>query len=195
MSNYGYKKKKSVPVIFETPCILWTEDGPVQGPKHAVSLIIKKTKYRQLCFDLLNFLPSFTRKCAWMHSDVQIRTKRELQLLWMCEPSIDLYLRTGWRRSLNILCKKKKVSWGKNRSLFAWGEIIGIYTKFSEINPQSLVSAKTRRAKNRHVGLLRHQRKLSVPGYCHVTNFIPFKSVNVGIMIWTSIHVSAQSKA
>jgi hypothetical protein len=39
--------------------ILWPEDGPAQGPKHVVSLIIKVTTYRQLCFDLLNILLSF----------------------------------------------------------------------------------------------------------------------------------------
>ena len=37
-----------------------SQDGPAQGPKQVVSLIIKKTKYRPLYFDLLNFLPSFT---------------------------------------------------------------------------------------------------------------------------------------
>ena len=40
--------------------ILWPEDGPAQGPKHVFSLIIKKTNYRRLCYDLLIFLPSVT---------------------------------------------------------------------------------------------------------------------------------------
>jgi len=47
----------------------------------------------------------------------------------------------------------------------------------------SLVSAKIRTANNRHACLLRHQRKVSVPGYCHVTSFVSFKNVNDSIII------------
>ena len=44
-------------VQFSSLYIFWPEYGPAQRPKHVFILIIKKTKYRQLCFDLLNFFP------------------------------------------------------------------------------------------------------------------------------------------
>ena len=62
-------------ILYDSFCIvlfliyLWPEDGSAQWPKHVVSPIIKKTKYSQLCFDLLNSFPL-------LHAESKVRGLR-----------------------------------------------------------------------------------------------------------------------